>query len=344
MPFSVGSDRQLLSSADLDGTGLRLSAAVSIELVESTNKELVALVTVICAIALLVCFVASHTLAEKIVRPIRVICGTIDRIESGDQEARVPELGEDEFGIMAGSFNHMLAQLNDQFRTNMERQNLLRVAEFKNLQAQISPHFLYNTLESIKYMARLGMNDEIDTVASKLSIILHSGMDFKREMIPLREEMKAVEGYVAIQQIRYEGKFTYSSDIPEPLLDCMVPNLIIQPLAENAVVHGLETKVGSGMLEIRGRLAGDDMFVEVYDDGAGISEDKIREIFSSEGAGEGRVGRESIGVINVHRRLQLYYGERYGLAIESVQGKFTRVSVHMPARKGGSDVVPSGDR
>lgn len=336
-------DSSLMACVQVGSSRLELASMVSVGLVVSNNRELMMLVLLVCVVSFLVCLFAAHRLARRIVEPIHIICDTMEQIEGGAADITVPELWNDEFGMMAHSFNHMLAQLMEQFQMNMERQDRLRLAELKNLQAQISPHFLYNTLDSVKYMARLGMNAEIDTVISKLGILLRSGMNFKRDMIPLREEMKVVESYVAIQQIRYPGKFTFFNTVSEDLLECMVPNLVIQPLVENAVVHGIEAKVGTGKLVISSVRTAHAMLIEVCDDGEGISPEKLDEIFSSEQQPSDSQNRESIGMANVHRRLQLYYGEEFGLHVESVPGQYTKVIARMPRIKGGEQDVPGSD-
>ena len=337
-------DPHLMVCVQTGSSDLELASMVSVGLVVSSNRELMVLVLLVCVIGFIFSLFAAQSLARRIVQPIHIICDTMEQIEGGAADITVPELWDDEFGMMAHSFNHMLSQLIEQFQMNMERQDRLRLAELKNLQAQISPHFLYNTLDSVKYMARLGMNAEIDTVISKLGILLRSGMNFKQDMILLREEMKVVESYVAIQQIRYPGKFSFFNTVSEDLLDCLVPNLVIQPLVENAVVHGIETKVGTGKLVISSVCTDEVMLIEVCDDGEGIPPEKLEEIFFSERTPSDGQSRESIGMANVHRRLQLYFGEQYGLRVESVPGQYTKVIAQMPRIKGGGCDVPSGDR
>lgn len=332
--YELNGDPQLICVKDCTA-GVKLLSAASVGLVVSSNKELISLGLLVCAISILFSLTAARKLSRRIVEPIQTICETMETIENGEADVKIPELWDNEFGLIARGFNQMLSTLMDQFRMNMERQDRLRLAELKNLQAQISPHFLYNTLESIKYMARLGMNSEIDTMISKLGILLRSGMNFKQDMIPLRSELKVVESYVAIQQIRYPGKFTFTNSVEESVLECMVPNLVIQPLVENAIVHGIETKVGTGTLVISSQCCGKDMIIQVYDDGEGISPSKLGEIFSEEEKSvDLERSRESIGMANVHRRLQLYYGEGYGLEVQSVPGEYTKVSARMPMIKG----------
>lgn len=334
--------QKLLAVEAVSGTELLVAAEVSVGLVVDSSRSLMIFVALLCLAVLVVALVTSRRLARGVVQPIQTMCLTMQQIEAGNMDARVPYLGDDELGTMARGFNLMIQQLQEQFRTNLERQDRLRIAEFKNLQAQISPHFLYNTLESIKILARLGMNEEVGLVVSKLGVLLRSGMNFKQEMIPLGDEMKVVESYIAIQQVRYEDKFTYTAHIPPELLECMVPNLVVQPLVENAIVHGLETKMGTGELRLTGWLEDGEIYLEIYDNGGGIDPEKIQRIFREEKGSEQE--RDSIGLINVHRRLKLYYGEPYGLRIESEPGSFTRILLHIPKVKGSVYRVQSGDR
>lgn len=341
--YESGGDQKLLAVEPVGDSGLLVAAALSVGLVASNSRSLTGFVLIVCLATLVVTLMTSRKLARSVVQPIHTMCDTIHEVEAGNMDARVPELGDDELGTMGRGFNLMIQQLDEQFRTNLERQDRLRIAEFKNLQAQISPHFLYNTLESIKVLARLGMNEEIGVVVSKLGILLRSGMNFKQDMIPLRDELRVVESYIAIQQVRYEGKFTYTADISPDLMECMVPNLVVQPLVENAVVHGIEAKVGKGELKLTGWQEGNDIYIEIYDNGGGIDEAKLSRIFREQYAWEEPQERESIGMINVHRRLKLYFGEPYGLTVESKPGAYTRVRLHIPKTEGSAYHVQSRD-
>jgi len=171
------------------------------------------------------------------------------------------------------------------------------------------------------------MNSEIQTTVEKLGILLKSGMNFNKDMIPLRDEMRVVSSYIGIQQIRHEDKFTVAIDVPEDLLDCLVPNLLIQPIVENAMVHGVEKKVGTGSLEIKGFRSGNDLCIEIADNGPGMSSEKIETLFKNENQ-DG--DRESIGPINVDRRIKLDYGPGYGISISSEEGEGTVVTVNIP--------------
>ncbi|MDL2257700.1 sensor histidine kinase [Eubacteriales bacterium OttesenSCG-928-K08] len=313
-----------ISTKLLEGTGIRLAGVAPVTLTARSNASLTTVSILLVIVWAAFCAWISRRLSWGIVEPIQEICSTMELIEQGDLDRRVDIEREDEFAMMASGLNHMVEQLEAQFSANLERQNRLRLAELKNLQAQISPHFLYNTLESIKWLARLKMNDEIETIVEKLGVLLKSGMNFKRDMIELGEELNVVESYLAIQRIRYEGRLTASIDVEAELLGSLVPNLVIQPLVENAVVHCVEQKRGAINVRVRGWRQGDLLTVSVEDNGNGISQKRLDEVFRS-GTPE-----DSIGLANVHRRLRLYFGNQYGLQIESKVGEGTTVYARMP--------------
>ncbi|HWQ05757.1 MAG TPA: sensor histidine kinase [Feifaniaceae bacterium] len=327
--YEIDGERMMISAFPLS-SGETVAASVSVDLMVNSANRLTVLV--IAMVALIAVFLVwqSRKMAERIVKPIETICEAMSVIERGDWERQVTVDSDDEFATMAHGINHMVAQLNEQFRTNLERQDRLRLAEYKNLQAQISPHFLSNTLECIKWLARLGQYDEIQTIVEKLGVLLKSGMVFKKEMIAFGDELSVVESYLTIQKIRYRDKFSMLMSVPDELLDCLVPNLVIQPIVENAIVHGVEKKRGHITLAIRAEHVCDMLVVTIMDDGAGIPAERLERILSDE-LEQG--DRESIGLKNVHNRLKLYFGEPYGIRIESARGKGTTVTVHMPYRR-----------
>ena len=322
-------EKRMIAVYTLPETGLSLYAEVSTALMAKNSAFTTSTIIAVMLLFVFICIFLAHKIAKRILEPIRTICDSMEIIKEGNLYERVRISTKDEFEIMAEGFNRMIEQLDTQFRTDMERQNRLRLAEIKNLQAQIAPHFLYNTLESIKWLAKLGMNSEIQTTVEKLGILLKSSMNFKKNLIPLRDEMRVVTSYIGIQQIRYGDKFTVEIDVPENLLDCLVPNLVIQPIVENAMVHGVEKTVGTGSLVIRGFRTGEDISIEISDNGPGISKNRMETLFSN---GDGDGDKESIGLINVDRRIKLDFGPAYGVSIRSTEGEGTAVTVNIPFR------------
>ena len=322
-------EKHMIANFTLPDSGLSLYTEISTALMTKNSTFITTTVIVVMMLFVFICIFAAQEIAKRILAPIRTICDSIDIIKDGNLHERVDISTGDEFEIMARGFNRMIEQLDTQFRTDMERQNRLRLAEIKNLQAQIAPHFLYNTLESIKWLSRLGMNPEIQTVVEKLGILLKSSMNFKKDLIPLRDEMRVVNSYIGIQEIRHADQFKVEIDIPEAMLDYLVPNLVIQPIVENAMIHGLEKKVGAGNMAIRGLQTGSDICIEISDDGPGMDQDKVDSLLSNENP-EG--DKESIGLINVDRRIKLDFGQPYGVSVHSIEGAGTTVKVNLPIR------------
>ena len=325
--YEVNKERIMASTFPL-ATGGMIAASVSVELVLRSSDRLTLFISILAIVFAVFLIGQSKRMSQNIVKPIETICEAMRIIERGNWDMQVRVDSNDEFADMASSINHMVAQLNEQFRTNLERQDRLRLAEYKNLQAQISPHFLSNTLESIKWLARLHMYDEIQIIVEKLGVLLKSGMVFKRDMITLGEELNVVESYLTIQKIRYEDKFTAEIQIPTAFEICKVPNLVIQPIVENAIVHSVERMRGHILVEIRAERMDDLLEISIRDNGPGIPPERLHAILN--GKETHHADRESIGLTNVHKRLKLYFCERYGLRIESHEGKGTTVTISMP--------------
>lgn len=323
----IDGERTMISAYRMPNGGL-VAANVSTELMMRASERLNLFISILAVVFALFLAVRSKNMAENIVKPIETICAAMGVMEQGNWDMQIQLDTKDEFAQMAGSINHMVAELNEQFRTNLERQDRLRLAEFKNLQAQISPHFLSNTLESIKWLARLQMYEEIQIIVEKLGILLKSGMVLKKDMITLGEELNVVDSYLTIQKIRYEDKFTARMEVLPEFLSCQVPNLVIQPIVENAIVHSVEKKRGHITIQILARRRGDDLEITIRDDGAGIPAEQLERLLL-EDTGHHQ-DRESIGLVNVHKRLKLYFGEPYGLRVESREGEGTAVTLTMP--------------
>jgi two-component system sensor histidine kinase YesM len=258
----------------------------------------------------------------------------MEKVEKGDIHARVEICrGDDEIAYMARRFNEMVESLDDLFQKNMEKQDRLRLAEIKSLQAQINPHFLYNTLDSIKWLAKLNGVDEVSVIVSKLGNLLKNSIHSEGDLDTVEESMYLIDSYLSIQKIRFKNKFDIVVDIDEAILQCLVPKLVIQPIVENAIVHGIENKIGKSTVKITGKKENDRIVFEVEDDGAGISRENLEKLRNS--VALTRI-TENVALANIHNRIKLYYGEKYGIEIYSEEGKGTRVRVAMPVDDGCS--------
>ena len=209
-------------------------------------------------------------------------------------------------------------------KKTIEEQHEIRVAERKALQAQINPHFLYNTLNTIKSIAKIKGIAEITTIVTQLGKLLRNAIDSKSELVTVSETIELIEGYLSIQKIRHQERLNIEISIDNEILNCKILKLIIQPIVENAIMHGLEEKIGIGNLKILGQKKRNVLLFQIIDDGIGMTKKDILLLFE---------GKKGIGIINVQNRIKLYYGEKYGLDIKSKLNKGTSVSIIIPYEK-----------
>lgn len=222
--------------------------------------------------------------------------------------------------------------LTDIYREQLQKERFKtrqKDAEFKMLASQINPHFLYNTLETIRMKARLNKEYEIEELVKMLSGILRYNIRTGNEAVPISSEMELLQNYLMIQKYRFGDRIQYTVSVEDKLSEQHILPLIIQPIVENSIVHGLETKEGTGNIRIDIRRRDDIIIILVEDDGTGIEEECLRKLQNSLER-EDYENSDHIGVNNVHQRLKLYYGEAYGLKLDSVRGKGTKVEICVP--------------
>lgn len=209
----------------------------------------------------------------------------------------------------------------------------LRIAEFNSLQAQINPHFLYNTMDMINWLAQQGRTFEVCNAVQSLSRFYKLTLSRKQSISTIAQEEEHVSIYIHLQNMRYHDSIDFVSDIPDELMEYQIPKLTLQPVIENSILHGiLEKDTKSGTIVLTGWMEDRDIVLLISDDGVGIAEEKLPVILT--GAGKSASGGTNIAVYNTHRRLQILYGETYGLSYSSKQGNGTEVQIRFPARRG----------
>ena len=330
--------------ATLQSRSLPLSIHVSTHGQAGLQVAPLALWTV-CALLLFIVFLIlyfSRVIRRNLAQPIARMVRVMPRISLQAQPALLPETGVDELDIIVSSVNAMIAQLEEASRSAirmktqlLETQLRKNEAELYALQSQINPHFLFNTLQCVRSLAILNRAGDVSTISSALSAILRYSI---REMqqVSVREEMGIVEQYIKIIDIRHQKRIAFETDVSEDVLGCACPCMIVQPLVENAVIHGVAPLGGDGRVRIDGRLSGGCVEFEIADDGVGIDAEKLREIqtrlrlhlFDMLESND-RYGK-SFGLLNIQRRIQLQYGEEYGLTVSS-SGGWTRLRLRFPA-------------
>ena len=267
---------------------------------------------------------------------IKLLLSNIRSISKGDFSQKIVPASYDEVGMLAVEFNHMSEQIVALFKSvtdeKIQKKNSELKAlqfEYDSLQAKINPHFLYNTLESINSLAKLKGQQDIADSIYLLGKYLREAISSKRKFILLEEEIQNIRNYVKIQQLSYGDKIQIIFQVDEALLEAVVPKLILQPLVENSIVHGIEPKIGRGRIAITARCEKKDMYLEVWDDGVGITREQLENTMEQ---GPGNTGYEhtKVGLMAVHKRIRILYGEAYGIHIHSAPREGTSIMIKLP--------------
>lgn len=285
-------------------------------------------------ISILACLFLSYYASRLIYQPIRRMQLAIGEIKQGNYETHIEVSGDDELAQLSESFNVMSRHLIENTERLIQRERELSDSNIKMMQAQLNPHFLYNTLDTMKWMAKENDLPELVSMSSNLAQILRMSISAK-PIIALSQEVALVEAYTEIQKIRFADKFELIVDIPEDLEGCMVPKLTLQPIVENAIIHGLaECETGTVLVQASVR-EGDVLQILVQDDGAGMTAEEVERLNRPEQAAkENAAGHESIGYNNVDAIIRLHYGEQYGLYAESEKDVGTKVYLTLPLHYG----------
>ncbi|QTH44535.1 sensor histidine kinase [Cohnella sp. LGH] len=324
-PAEIGSG-DLLQVVASKKLGLSVYGYSPGAIVEQSMGFIQTLFAVAAAVSFVICLWCAYKLSKYVSKPIFELAHSMKRISMGDLAVRIESRRVDEFGIVASGFNAMATQIKDLIASAKDEQRRLRIAEIKALQAQLNPHFIYNTLDLIKWNAKMNQTKEIGGIVVQLARLLRGMIHVDDEETTLGAEMELIEHYLYIQRIRFADRLSMEIRIDQEALDATIPRLLLHPLVENAIVHGFENKVGNVDLSIVCRRSGDELEVEIKDNGIGMSEETLAAI-------RGGTHQGGIGINNVHNRIRLYYGEAYGLDIDSESGIGTRVSLRIPYRR-----------
>ena len=293
---------------------------------------LVEMVIILFLITCGVVFLARYTgrLTRSVSEPVEQLGKRIRDIGGGDLTVKEPVKSDiNEIKDLSEGMEKMVAKMDNLMKESTEKQESLRKAELALLQAQINPHFLYNTLDTIIWLIEAGKSDDAVEMVSNLSSFFRSSLSNGEDIITLGDEEKQVISYLQIQQVRYKDILSYSVEIDPEIKSVRMPKLTLQPLVENALYHGVKLKRAGGHISVTGNRDGDDIVLIVTDDGAGMTEERLAQIRKSISSGE-RVG---FGLTTVHERLQLFFGDRYGLTVDSLEGEGTTITARIPASK-----------
>ena len=285
---------------------------------------LIALVGVVVAVGIM-----SYLIPLSITRPFKELSQVTDEIAKGNLSVRANVNTGVEATALSNSMNTMIDKINELLEQVTTEQIRLRKAEFELLQAQINPHFLYNTLDAIIWLVEAGEQKRVVGMVRNLSDFFRTSLNQGKDINSIKEEMLHVKSYLEIQHVRYQDILSYDIEVPEALYIYSIPKITIQPLVENALYHGIKNKRGMGHISIRGEAGEKDFTITVTDDGIGIDETRLRQVQSGI-QNKVLTGKDFYGLYNVCERIRLNFGEEYGIFIESVYGEGTSVRVILP--------------
>ena len=296
------------------------------------NKMFSYIIVSAIALGLLVIFI-SYYISQSITRPVRELSKVTEKVARGDLSVRSDVDTGAEIRVLSDSFNEMIdrvSRLLDQVRTEQES---LRKAELELLQAQINPHFLYNTLDTIVWLAEAGDQARVVSMVGSLSKFFRASLGQGKDAVTIRDELDHVRSYLEIQQVRYQDILDYSIDVPKIAYDAPIPKITLQPLVENALYHGIKNKRGKGKITITGMAENKCLYIYIEDNGIGMTQERLSQISSrinSPDSSDKADPSEMFGLNNVNERIKLKYGQRYGIHIDSVYGEGTKVTLLLP--------------
>ena len=302
------------------------------ELVNRNVLEMIQLSLLLAVIILLTALLTSWLLSRLLGRPLRALASAMESFEAdADHFEYHPVGGTREVQELSCSFGHMVMRIQQLMTTVRQEEVNLRKTELKALQAQINPHFLYNTLDSIAWMCEQGRNSDAVKMVHALARLFRISISKGHELIPIAKEIEHAESYLQIQKYRYKNRFTYSFHVDPDCLKYLCNKITLQPIIENAINHGLDLLVDEGCIDVYVCQDGDDIVLRVQDNGVGMSQKQIESIMQ-----HGPKDRTGIGIRNVNDRLQIYFGKEYGLHITSKLDVGTCVEIRMPKIEEGN--------
>lgn len=267
---------------------------------------------------------------RSISKPIRYLSDVTKKIADGNLEVRVQIHHGADVKILADSLNVMIEKIQNLIDNVMLEQMRLREAELEILQMQINPHFLYNTLDTIIWLAEAGDKDAVVNMVQTLSEFFRSSLNSGKDIVSIESEIRHVSSYLQIQQVRYQDILEYEISIPDEIKDYHIPKITLQPLVENALYHGIKYKRGKGKITVSGRMEDGKCILSVQDDGVGMTRERLIQVH---GGLTTKIedSNDFYGLYNVNERIRLKFGEEYGLHIDSILQEGTTVDVWLPA-------------
>lgn len=329
----TGNNGKLYSISRSDKTGWTVVDCTNVRELLSKSRQAQSIYVLTAVVLVIVALLFSRFMARSITLPIQKLRDSMKKVQEGDfSVSDVVVDSRNEIGSLTKSFDVMTHRIQELMEQNVHEQEQKRKSELKALQSQINPHFLYNTLDSIIWMEEGKKNEEVVLMTASLARLLRQSISNEDEVVPIANEVEYARGYLTIQKMRYKDKLEFQIDVDPSILHIPLIKLVLQPIIENAIYHGLKYKESKGLLIIKGFPKDGNAVLQVIDDGVGMDEETLAHIYDRHKVNYHSNG---VGVYNVQKRLKLYYGEDYGITYESVVGKGTTATITIPGRQEG---------
>ena len=324
---SVNGERRLITIQTVSYARWRIVGIAYMDEITAVKKDISNYAFLIISFGILVVITISAFISAKISQPIKQLEKSMKMVEQGRFDINIDVRGEIEVAQLSKAFNLMVSRIRTLMDQIVLEQEAKRKSELNALQAQINPHFLYNTLDSIVWMAEKGKSQDVITMVTALARLFRISISRGKNVITVQEELEHAKNYLIIQKIRYKNKFTYQIEAQEQTLQYKTLKLILQPIIENSIYHGIEYMVDEGSIRISVEVVDGKLLLKVGDNGLGMKPEVLENLLAYESRSKNGSG---VGVKNVHERIQLCYGKDYGLQIESEQEVGTTVNIWLP--------------
>ena len=329
--FENPEDRIIFEIMEMPKEGLCIAIGKQTSFTGTLIRTMITVMLITAGISFVLCFIIAHILSRHLMQPINNMTRAMEQVRGGDLTVRMGSKRQDEFGQLSRDFDDMTNALKVYVELRSKQQQELSDSNIAMMQAQLNPHFLYNTLDTIKWVAKANHIPELATLSASLAQILRASIS-PDIFVPLAKEMDFIDHYIEIQKIRFPENFTFDAEVPLELEDAIVPKLILQPIVENAIVHGLKDRehghIFLNAYERAGRLV-----IYVEDDGCGMDDEMLKVLNTR----DSKALKGHIGFYNVDAIIRLHYGLNYGLRAENVKEGGARITMELPLRMSGQE-------
>jgi len=339
----IGGDDWLLNYSGIRRVGWTILRAIDYRDLTKEIYDLRSGLFMLTGISFIIFVIITYAIIKSSTIPIKHLLTSMQEVEKGNLDCRVQEQSIDEIGQLTKSFNTMLDKLQQLLKENeskqiriLEEEAIKKDYKYKMLQSQINPHFLFNVLNNIKWMAVINKAENVADMIASLGHLLEASIGKKGEEISIKDEINYLDDYIKLQKTRYGDKFNVIFKVDREIYDYYILKLLLQPIVENSIIHGLSSKEEGGLIVVKGFSEGEDILFEVQDNGKGIERDCLNTILKSNQEGN-EISLTGIGIRSTNERIKLYYGNKYGIHIDSRKDYGTLVKILIPKRRKNVD-------